>query len=210
MQKTIAILFFGLIHFIVFSQNDVVLKHWGYKGYAGGMFIHSGYVQSKKFVVFDLQGNEIEQQIKGATYGLGGKMGVFLHRYFRVGGEGYFSTCKYGTYKNSCRIGWGGATFDFLYPVKKWMPFIGITVGGGSATHLIFIEKQQNNTAAAPVVHFSNTLFIIDPTVGVEFLASNRISLLLKMDYMLNISKTHNSYPQGLRVYLGVHFYQKK
>jgi hypothetical protein len=209
MQKTISTLFLLLIHFVTFSQEVNLPKSWGYKGYAGGMFIHSGYVQSKSFAVFDLQGNEIEQQIKGFTFGLGGKMGVFLHRFFRVGGEGYFSTCNYGAYKNSCRIGWGGLTFDFLYPVKKWMPFVGVTLGGGSAKHLIFIEKPQNHTQAEPIVHFSNTLFIVNPAVGVEFLVSNRISLLLKMDYMLNVAKTNNAYPHGLRVYFGLHFYQK-
>ena len=203
-------LFFSLISLLVFSQDTIAPKKWGYKGYSGGMFIHTGYVQSKSFMVFDLQGNEMEQQIKGATFGLGGKMSISLNRYFRIGSEGYFSSCKYGTYKNSCRIGWGGVTFDLLYPVKKWAPFIGITVGGGSATHLIFAEKQQNNQTAAPVVHFTNPLCIINPAVGVEFFASSRISLLFKMDYMLNVYKTVLSYPQGVRFYLGVHFYQKK
>jgi len=210
MPKQILVIFFGFIHFIAFPQDALTLKSWGYKGYAGGMFIHTGYVLSKEFTVIDLQGNEIEQQIKGATFGLGGKIGVFLNRFFRVGGEGYFSTCNYGTYKNSCRIGWGGLTFDFLYPVKKWIPFAGITVGGGNAKHLIFIEKHYNNTIATPAAHFSNTLCIISPALGVEFLATNRISLLLKMDYMFNVYLKQNNYPHGLRFYLGLHFYHKK
>ena len=210
MPKLLLTFIFVLTSFIASSQNDTAPKSWGYKGYAGGMFIHSGYVQSKSFTVFDLQGNEIEQQIKGATFGMGGKMSIALHRFFRVGGEGYFSSCNYGAYKNSCRIGWGGATFDFIYPVKKWMPFVGVTVGGGSATHLISIEEKQNNTIAAPVVHFSNPLYIVNPAIGVEFLASNRISLLFKMDYIINIYKTDPSYPHGVRFYIGVHFYQKK
>ena len=209
MQKIIITLFFGLIHLFVFSQDTI---KWGYKGYSGGMFIHTGYVQSKSFVVFDLPcyAEPIEQQIKGATFGLGGKMSIYLNRYFRVGGEGYFSSCKYGAYKNSCRIGWGGLTFDLLYPVKKWAPFIGITLGGGSITHLIFIERPQNNQEAAPIVYFKNPLYVINPAIGVEFFASTRISLLFKMDYMLNIDKKDLIYPQGVRFYLGVHFYQKK
>jgi len=44
----------------------------------------------------------------------------------------------------------------------------------------------------------------------VEFFASSRISLIFKMDYMLNIDKKDLIYPQGVRFYLGVHFYQKK
>jgi len=210
MQKTFATLFFALLSLSVFSQNKEHAKSWGYKGYSGGMFVHAGYVQSKIFSVFDLQGNEIEQQIKGATFGLGGKMGIYLHRYFRVGGEGYFSSCKYGAYKNSCRISWGGVTFDGVYPVKKWIPFIGITIGGGSATHLIFIEKPQNNQQATPVVHFKNPLCIINPAVGVEFFATNRLSLLFKIDYMLNVHKITHVYPHGPRFYFGVHFYRKK
>ncbi|MDR2971393.1 MAG: hypothetical protein LBU83_05640 [Bacteroidales bacterium] len=210
MKKSITILFLLFLFFLAFSQDDNLHKTWGYKGYAGGMFIHVGYIQSNKFKVVDLQGNEIEQQIKGFTYGLGGKMSIWLNRFFKVGGEGYFSTCNYGVRKNSCRIGWGGIAFDLLYPIKKWAPFIGVTLGGGRANHLIFIEKQQNNTYAAPMVHFSYPLCIINPAVGIEFLASNRISVLLKMDYMLNVYKKQNTYPHGMRLYLGVHFYQKK
>jgi len=210
MQRLFYAFLFLFFSLVAFSQNEEAAKPWGYKGYAGGMFIHGGYVQSNKFTVIDLQGNEIEQQIKGFTFGLGGKMGIFLHRFFRLGSEGYFSTCNYGAFKNSCRIGWGGVTFDFLYPVKKWIPFAGITVGGGSATHLIFIEKPKNSTEVTPVAHFSNPLCIINPTIGVELLTSNRISILLKMDYILNVYKKHNAYPQGLRLYIGLHFYHKK
>jgi len=210
MQKLIHTLFLILLPFLAFPQVEATHNNWGYKGYAGGMFVHTGYVQSKKFTVLDLQCNEIEQQIKGATFGMGGKMSIALHRFFRVGGEGYFSSCKYGAYKSSCRIAWGGVTFDFTYPVKKWMPFVGVTFGSGSATNLIFIEKQQNNAIATSVVHFSNTLCIINPAIGIEFLASTRISFLFKMDYLLNVYKRVDSYPHGLRFYLGVHFYQKK
>jgi hypothetical protein len=210
MKKTIAILLLLLIHFFLFSQDDKPQKKWGYKGYSGGMFVHTGYVQSKQFAVFDLNNNEIKQHIKGTTFGLGGKMNIYLNRYIRVGGEGYFSTCKYGTFKNSCRIGWGGFTFDVLYPVKKWAPFVGITFGGGSANHLIFISQPQNISKAVPIVYFSNPLYIINPAIGVEFFSSSRISLIYKMDYMLNVYKTILSYPQGVRFYLGVHFNQKK
>ena len=210
MQKITFTLFLVFTHLFVLSQDTISVKNWGYKGYSGGMFIHSGYVQSGIFTVFDLQGNEIEQQIKGATFGLGGKLSIYLNRYFRVGSEGYFSTCIYGAYKNSCRIGWGGVTFDLLYPVKKWATFVGITIGGGSATHLIFTEMLQNNNKALVVVYFTKPLCIINPAIGVEFFASERISLLFKMDYMLNIYKIHPSYPQGVRFYIGVHFSSKK
>jgi len=210
MQKIITTLFLSLIPFFVFPQDTIVSQKWGYKGYSGGMFVHFGYVQSKVFTISGLQCNEIEQQIKGLTFGLGGKMSIYLNRHFRVGGEGYFTTCQYGEYKNSCRIGWGGLTFDLLYPVKKWAPFVGITLGGGTVTHLIFTERQQNNQDITPVIHFSNPLSIINPAVGIEFFASSRISLLFKMDYLINLYKENPYYPQGVRFYLGVHFYRKK
>jgi len=187
------------------------------------MFVHTGYVQSKEFSVFDVENNEIKMQIKGAVFGLGGKMGVFLHRNFRVGAEGYFSTCKYnsGKYmnqliaeKSSCRIGWGGFTFDILFPVNKFAPFMGVTIGGGSAKHLIFTEYNHFHHVATPVVYFSNPLIVINPVIGLEFFATKRISLLFKLDYMFNLYKTlsinNNTYPRGVRLYLGVHFYHKK
>jgi hypothetical protein len=211
MSKEITAVLFSLIQFIAFSQKDSNYNNWGYKGYAGGMFIHTGYVQGEKFWIIDSQCNVVEQQVIGVTFGLGGKMSIALHRCFRVGAEGYFSACNYGKDKNSCRISWGGFAFDFLYPVKKWSPFVGVTLGGGRATHLIFTERKQKTTTEVPAIYFSNALSIISPAVGVEFLASNRISLLLKLDYMFNILQKRNTYyPQGLRLYFGVQFYQKK
>jgi len=212
MKKIIITLFFGVVHFFVFSQDTTAMAKWGYKGYSGGMFVHVGYVQSGIFKAFDLQGNAIDVQIKGTTLGLGGKMSIYLNHYFRVGAEGYLTTCKYGTNENSCRMGWGGITFDMLYPVKKWAPFIGITLGGGSATNLIFVEKTKygDGDMAIPALYYKQPLSIINPAIGVEFFVSNRISLLFKMDYMLNIYKNNNSYPHGPRFYIGVHFYQKK
>jgi len=224
-KSTVILILLISLPFFVFSQESISSKSWGYKGYSGGMFVHTGYVQSKEFSVFDLDGNKIDMRIKGAVFGLGGKMGVFLHRNFRVGAEGYFSTCKYNsgkyvnkliTEKSSCRIGWGGFTFDILFPVKKFAPFMGVTIGGGSAKHLIFTESKNNDHVAAPIVHFSNPLIIINPAIGTEFFATKRISLLLKLDYMFNVCKykipslTNNTYPRGLRLYLGVHFYHKK
>ena len=209
-KNTIITLLFGLTHFFVFSQDTIVQKKWGYKGYSGGMFVHIGYVQSGDFTIFDLQGNETKEEIKGATFGLGGKVSIYLNHYFRIGGEGYFSSCIYGINKNNCRIGWGGLVFDVFYPIKKWAPFLGVTVGGGSAVNLIFIKKTQNNKNATPAVHYKIPLCFVNPAVGVEFLASNRVSLLFKIDYMLNVYKPNNSYPHGPRFYLGVHFYHKK
>jgi hypothetical protein len=208
MQKTILILLFLCASFSAFSQDTVAQKKWGYKGYSGGMFVHLGYVESKHFTVFECPQKIIEKQLKGITFGFGGKMSIYLNTYFRVGGEGYVSTCNNRKDRNSCRMSWGGVAFDVLYPVKKWAPFAGITVGGGSATHLVG-DKPQNNYAANTMI-FTQPLCIINPAVGVEFFATQRISLLFKIDYILNIYKTYPAYPQGVRFYLGIHFYQKK
>ena len=220
MKKTIILFFLFVIPCFLFSQDTEVDRNWGFKGYSGGMFVHTGYIQSKLFTVNDLQNNSIDLRIKNFTFGLGGKISIYLNRYFRIGGEGYFSTCKYrvhpSTIKSSCRIGWGGLTFDILYPVKKWAPFVGVTIGGGSATNLIFTQVKYNNYEAAPVVYFTYPLCIINPTLGIEYFVSNRISLLFKMDYMLNVYQTkllflsQNTYPHGVRFYLGIHFYHKK
>ena len=205
MHKTITLIIFHFFPIFLFAQSSA----WGYKGYSGGMFVHTGYVQSKSFSVYDEKDNEIKTQIKGATFGLGGKMSVYLNTYFRLGGEGYFSSCQYGATKNSCRIGWGGVHFDGVFPVKKWAPFAGITIGGGNITHFICIEKPQNNKKAFSTVFFKNPLCIINPAIGADFYVSNRISLLFKIDYMFSIYKPEPSYPQGFRFYFGVHFYHK-
>lgn len=210
MHKLSITFFFIFIHLFLFSQDTVISRKWGYKGYSGGMFIHLGYVQSPHFTVFDSQGNEIKEQIKGLVYGLGGKVSIFLNKYFRIGGEGYVTYCKYGANKNNYNIGWGGINLDLLYPVKRWAPFIGITIGGGNSTNLIFIEKPPNNKNVIPIIYYKQILYIIDTAIGVEFFTSNKISILFKLDYMLNIYKTSHVYPSGPRFYIGVHFYHKK
>jgi len=47
MQKIITLFILLFIPFFVSSQETDTHKKWGYKGYSGGMFIHTGYIQSK-------------------------------------------------------------------------------------------------------------------------------------------------------------------
>ncbi len=184
-------------------------KPWGYKGYAGGMFYHAGYIQSAQFIIND-NGAQVPHTVKGVTSGIGGKMGFFFHKHFKIAVEGYVSTAHYGPQKNSYKLGWGGVTADVLYPIKRWVPFAGITMGMGSYTHTIFLEERSYNAQAQSIAYFDNTLLAITPALGVEYLMNKRISLLLKVDYIFNALPNTTSYAAGPRIYLGIHFYRKK
>lgn len=185
-------------------------KRWGFKGYSGGMFYHLGYVRSNEFMVYNLAGQAIPTRIEGMTSGIGGKLGFFINKYVRTGIEGYATTTRYGEFRNSYKVGWGGLVMEFVYPTKRVMPFIGLTVGGGKMTNMILLANDNNDYHADEIVYKEDALFVINPAIGIEYFVSKRISLIFKVDYMLSGSKDKFDFASGPRAYIGVHFYRKK
>lgn len=193
--------------------DDVVIaddKKWGFKGYSGGMFYHLGYVRSNEFMVYNLAGEAIPTRIEGMTSGIGGKLGFFLNKYVRAGIEGYSTTTRYGEFRNSYKVGWGGLVMEFVYPTKRVMPFIGLTLGGGKMKNMILLAKDNNDYHADEIIYKEDGLFIINPAIGIEYFVSKRISLIFKVDYMISGSKDKFDFATGPRAYIGVHFYRKK
>ncbi len=215
MKKFIVILsFFASISLLTAQQSlpqvEASDKNWGFKGYAGGMFYHVGYVKSKPFAIFDAQNQQYQHHVEGFTSGIGGKMGFFIHKNLKIGIEGYSSSASYGPNKSKFKMGWGGIAIDYLYRWENWMPFVGCHFGGGGSTHTIFLEEQNQNTLAQQVIYFKEPHFIISPSIGVEYLVSKKISFLFKVDYQFSVAPKGIGYASGPRFYLGIHFYRKK
>ena len=215
------IIFFTCLIFATDNDNDTTISKthpFAYNGYQGGMMFHIGYVQSRQFQFNDLQGNPIGEpmQLKGLETGIGGALRVGFGKYLRVGIEGYVSTHKYGPNANSAKVGWGGLLLDSHWHINKWTIFAGGVVGGGSYSHISLINKEninpEDNKDDDFVIENQNILYrnypfaTIVPFVGAEYSLTKRISLVAKIDYMLNLSNWEDDYMHGPRFFLGIMF----
>ena len=200
MKKTITLI---LIFCCIFAnaQEKKEKGKMAYSGFSGGMLLHLGYVQSKNFTFSNGQ----TMQLKGLVFGLGGQARVHFGKYFRIGGEGYFSEHKYknGSY---ARIGWGGVLADCAFQIGKFAPFVGGTFGGGSQQNLTNFSEPKNDYILDETSYRKYGFMCVVPFVGVEYGLSKRIHLVFKADYMFNVSNRQADFITGPRFYLGFTF----
>ncbi len=207
-------LFFLCISSTVFSQENevepVIKKHpLAFNGYSGGMQLHIGYVQGQTFNVYGNSGNVIQQITpKGITTGIGGSIRFHFGNYWRVGTEGYVSTLTFGENKSSSRLGWGGLLNDVAFKVGRFIPFFGVTIGGGNAKNLLLLNPTPDDYIVEneSVSYRSYGFMAVDPFIGVEFKATRRLNLLLKMDYLMNVTNIQDDFVTGPRLYFGFIF----
>ena len=130
----------------------------------------------------------------------------------RVGIEGYVSTLKYQPKGSSAKIGWGGLLLDSHWHIKKFTIFTGGVVGGGSYTHITMIDKGENTSVNDYIVEnqyvsYRHYPFLaIVPFVGIEYSLTKRISVVAKIDYMINVTNWVDDYAAGPRFFVGFMF----
>ena len=199
------------------NTDSVVVKKrsfMAYNGYQGGMMFNVGYVQSREF---EFQGNNgltlgEPYKLRGASMGLGGALRVSFGKYLRVGIEGYVSTLKYQPQGSSAKIGWGGLLLDSHWHIQKFTIFTGGVIGGGSYTHITMIDKGESildddYIIENQYVSYRHYPFLaIVPFVGIEYSLTNRISVVAKIDYMLNVTNWADDYAAGPRFFIGFMF----
>ena len=147
---------------------------------------------------------------------------MHLIDHIHLGGEGHMSFMPLTASGTSIRTGWGGAMCDFYATLGIVRPLIGLTVGGGSTKRLyVPSEAEQTVTGDDNVTYnasFTKTpFFLLDPYVGLE-IALGKISLLLRVDYLLPFGKGDKGLadtkvtwdnvlsPSGPRLYIGCLF----
>ena len=220
-MKRILLLFVAvlIVTFNIFATeaDSVAVKKrhpMAYNGYQGGMMFNVGYVQSREFQFQDNNGLPLGEsnRLSGASMGLGGALRVGFGKYLRVGIEGYVSTLKYQPQGSSAKIGWGGLLLDSHWHIKKFTIFTGGVIGGGSYTHIAMIDKGENTTENDYVVEnqyvsYRHYPFLaIVPFVGMEYSLTKRISVVAKIDYMLNATNWADDYAAGPRFFVGFMF----
>lgn len=189
------------------DRNRAEARSMGYRGFIGGMMIHTGYVSSRNFAISSLTGQTHQFNASGAPFGLGGAARFMFGKHLRIGAEGYVSTLKYGENGSHAKTGWGGILADCAWDLGKIRLFAGGTAGGGSQANLTIISPLGDDYIAEELVSYRKYSFaVLAPFVGMEYALNGKISLVAKVDWMLNLSGRQDDFVSGPRLYLGFMF----
>lgn len=201
---TFIVLFIGCT-FSVMSQNSL-----SYRGFSGGMMIHSGILESRQFNIISENGTIVStNNVSGMPFGIGGSARLHFGKHLRVGGEGYVSNLRYGVKGTTSSTSWGGILVDCIWQFDKWWPFGGILVGGGAVEHIVLNNEPSIDFIVENNAAYREYAFMaIAPMVGVEYALNEKIHLTFKMDYVINISNPQDDFPSGPRFFLGFMFYR--
>lgn len=182
-------------------------RQGGYRGFSGGMMLHTGYVGSKDLNITSLQGTVHKQKVGGAPVGIGGAIKLMFGRHFRIGAEGYVSTLYYGRHDSHAKTGWGGILADCVWNLGRWSLFAGSTIGGGSQTNITIMSTIGDDYIAEENISYRKYGFAaIAPFVGAEYAVTPRINIVMKIDYLLNVTNPADDFVTGSRIYIGFMF----
>ena len=175
---------------------------FSYRGFSGGMMLHAGWVSRGDMVV-----SGASQSLSGVTMGIGGAVRLRFGDHLRVGTEGYTSSLGYGKWGSSLSIGWGGLLVDWSWKRGRFTPFVGTTIGGGVVENLTLTREPALDIAPEDGVSYRNYgVGVVVPFVGVEYSLSERISLMMRGDWMFSLGRGEFDFPSGVRCYVGVMF----
>lgn len=182
-------------------------RQGGYRGFSGGMMLHTGYVGSKDLNITSLQGTVHKQKVGGAPVGIGGAIKLMFGRHFRIGAEGYVSTLYYGRHDSHAKTGWGGILADCVWNLGRWSLFAGGTIGGGSQTNITIMSTIGDDYIAEENISYRKYGFAaIAPFVGAEYAVTPRINIVMKIDYLFNVTNPADDFVTGPRIYIGFMF----
>ena len=181
-------------------------KRMNFQAYSGGMMLHTGYIFGGKLNI-DAYNQDIK--IDGFAFGLGGTMKFNFGKHLRIGAEGYSTSLNYGKNTSYIKLGWGGLLLDCKWDINKLSVFVGGSFGGGNVKNVMIINKLDHNTIGKDAIYRKYSVILIDPFIGIEYAISTKIRLITKADYILNIGKQQTDFATGVRVYVGILFFNE-
>ena len=179
-----------------------------FNGYSGGMLLHTGYVQSRTFTLHAADGAGVTRmRLRGAPLGIGGALRVRFGKHLRIGGEGCVSTL-YGRYDSYQTLGWGGVLADCAWELERWTLFVGGTFGGGSVTNLVSLGSALDDYTLEQdnLLYRKYSFLALAPFFGAEYAVTDKVHLMIKSDYIVNLSNWQDDYVSGPRIYFGFMF----
>ncbi|MBR5146201.1 MAG: hypothetical protein IKW54_01070 [Bacteroidales bacterium] len=198
-MKRILLITFIFLSLNVFSQNEERI----FNGYDGGMMLHVGYVSENV--------ESVDFKADGVTKGIGGAIRFHLGQHYRIGTEGYVSTLslKKDLAKGSyIKTFWAGLINDFYWQFGKFMPYVGLNVGGGTLTDCFIFEGNNHDWNQESSVIINKSAFVaIDPYIGCDYSLTDALHLTFKIDYLNGFNKSELYLPTGPRFYIGAIFF---
>lgn len=173
------------------------------------MMVHSGYVSAGNVAFANPDGSSSSiARISGLPVGIGGALKIHFGKHLRIGTEGYSSNLKYGKHGSYEHTGWGGLLIDGVFPLGKWFPFAGITIGGGGVKNVTAFQDTTGDYTLdnGTTSYRKYTFMAIAPFIGVEYALTARIHLVLKADWLLDTTSRQSDFVRGPRVYFGFMF----
>ncbi len=198
---------------LLISAEQSQSQKMRFSGYSGGMMLQSGYVFNKTVTFVAADGSSVQNlKMDGFTYGIGGALRVRFGQHLRVGCEGYVSTLKYGDYGSYSKTGWGGVLADCTWEKKKWSFFVGGTIGGGSVKNLTLFDKMplDYKTENLSTSYRKYAFMAFAPFAGVEYAISEKIHIIMKLDYLFNLNNPECDFAACPRIYIGIIFCHNK
>lgn len=201
-MKNILLLLFTIISINCFAQDNDTKNDSNkiFNGYDGGMMLHLGYVKNRV--------EPLNFTAQGITKGIGGAIRFHFGKHYRIGTEGYVSTLslmKNGSYMKTF---WAGLLNDFYWKFGKFMPYAGITIGGGALTDCIIFEGNNHDWEREEKVVINKTPFIaIDPIIGCDYCLSDAMHITVKFDCLFGLGNENLHMPIGPRAYIGFIFF---
>lgn len=201
-MKNILLLLFTIISINCFAQDNDTKNDSNkiFNGYDGGMMLHLGYVKNRV--------EPLNFTAQGITKGIGGAIRFHFGKHYRIGTEGYVSTLslmKNGSYMKTF---WAGLLNDFYWKFGKFMPYAGITIGGGALTDCIIFEGNNHDWEREEEVVINKTPFIaIDPIIGCDYCLSDAMHITVKFDCLFGLGNENLHMPIGPRAYIGFIFF---
>ena len=134
---TAVLLLTAPLNTIASGRTDSPSPDFRFRGYTGGMMLHSGYIQSRQFELYSTSAQSLgTMQIKGGATGIGGHVKFAFGTstdMLRVGAEGHSSNVSYRPSPSYSHTGWGGLLVDYIHRSKgRVYPFIGCLIGGAA------------------------------------------------------------------------------
>ena len=178
----------------VWGNDSVVSK------YDGGMMLHAGFL-SGEIVPIDFD-------VHGVTIGIGGSIKFHFGKHLRLGTEGYVSTMHTLSNGSFIKFGWGGLLADSRFYQGRFMPYFGVTVGGGSRTCLLMFDGNNSDWVNENEAVFNKQqFFAVAPFVGTDFVVTPKFHLTVKIDWLNALSNKVFVMPDGPRFYFGFLMY---
>ena len=178
-----------------------------YRGFIGGMMLHTGYVRSREVSIAGPAGDIHNISAEGAPFGIGGAIKFMFGKHLRIGTEGYVSTLTFGRYRSHAKTGWGGILADCTWQLGRFRLFAGGTVGGGGQTNTFILSPVRDDYLAEECISYRKyAFFAVAPFAGAEYALTDKVNLVAKIDWLLNVTNPQDDFTTGPRLYIGFMF----